>query len=201
MRFKVLMVDVDGVLIVHPDPDGWSANLARDLGLDRETLQAGFFEPHWRDIVLGRASLHDRLRMALADIAPAISPAALIQYWFENDSHLDHSLLAQLGSIRSLGVQLHLATVQEHERAKYIWNELGMKNHFDDMHYAADLGCTKPDERFYESIEARSGFSSREIFFIDDKQANIDAALARGWSGHVWDGTGRLDDLLTDGCR
>ena len=42
MAIRVLMVDVDGVVVV-PDRHVWSANLDRDLGLSRDTLQAEFF--------------------------------------------------------------------------------------------------------------------------------------------------------------
>jgi putative hydrolase of the HAD superfamily len=57
---RALMVDVDGVVIT-PRPGGWAATLERDLGLSSEILQAEFFRPHWDDVALGRADLHDRL--------------------------------------------------------------------------------------------------------------------------------------------
>ena len=43
MTIKVLMIDVDGVIVVHPEPHGWQANLQRDLGLARDILDAEFF--------------------------------------------------------------------------------------------------------------------------------------------------------------
>ena len=57
---RALMVDVDGVVIVPP-PGGWAATMEADLGLPAATLQARFFKPHWNDVVLGRAGLHERL--------------------------------------------------------------------------------------------------------------------------------------------
>jgi len=199
MRFKVVMVDVDGVVIVPPDPQGWSAHLERDLGLSPALLQSAFFAPHWPDIILGRASLRERLEPVLAEIAPGLGIDRLIAYWFENDAHLDQKLLAQLAPIRAHGVKLHLATVQEHERAYHIWNELALKQHFDSMHYAAELGFAKPAAQLFRAAAARSGFAPREIFFIDDKQANVDAARAEGWSAAVWDGTRPLAVLMAEG--
>jgi len=190
------MVDVDGVVAVHPDPRGWSVNLEADLGLKPEALQAAFFGPHFGDIVHGRAGLHERLAPVLAQIAPHLSSQALADYWFEQDGHLDHGLLDQLAEVRARGVELHLATVQEHQRAAYLWTRMGLKDRFDAMHYAADLGHAKPAPEFYAAIEARTGFAPRELFFIDDKAANVDAALARGWAAAVWTGRDRLADLL-----
>lgn len=198
MRFKALMVDVDGVVIVHPNAKGWSEHLERDLGLSPALLQSAFFEPHWPDIILGRAALRDRLTPVLAEIAPGLSPDALIRYWFARDAHLDQNLLAQLQQIRAGGVMLHLATVQEHERARHIWEELALKRHFDAMHYAAELGWAKPAGEFFRAAAGRSGFAPDEIFFIDDKQANVDAARGEGWNAALWDGTRPLGDLIAE---
>lgn len=196
MRFKALMVDVDGVLIVHPDRRGWSANLERDLGISAQTLQAEFFRPHWSDIIHGRADLYSRLVPTLERIAGNVSADTLVRYWFEQDSHVDRDLLSQLAELRESGLELHLATVQEHERASYIWHTLGFERHFDAMHYAADLGSAKPDQAFFKAIEERTGFRPGALFFIDDGPRNVEAAIRRGWSAALWDRKARLADLL-----
>jgi putative hydrolase of the HAD superfamily len=196
MAIKAIMVDVDGVLLVHPDPQGWGVNLERDLGLAASTLQSAFFERHWDDIVHGRASLRVRLAPVLKDIAPHLSCEEVIAYWFENDAHIDQRLVGQLASYRSTGVEIHLATVQDHERAGYIWNVLGFASMFDRMHYAAEMGFSKPDPGFYRCIEMRSGFRPEELFFIDDKPANVAAAQACGWAAALWTGRTTLESLV-----
>jgi putative hydrolase of the HAD superfamily len=196
MTLKVLMVDVDGVIVRHPDPKGWSANLEADLGLQVEDLQVAFFQPHFHDIVLGRATLRERLAPVLAEIAPHLTCDALCTYWFEQDSVLDNDLLDQLAAVRDTGIELHLATVQEHERANYLWTHLALNQRFDAMHYAAALGHAKPAPEFFAAIEAATGFAPREMFFIDDNAANVDAARSRGWPAAVWTGNDRLSDLL-----
>lgn len=100
MKPAVLMVDVDGVVVRHPDPSGWSARIEDDLGISRLALQARFFKPCWDDVVHGRATLRDRLAPALAEIAPHVSCNQLISYWFEGDAHLDEALLIQLAEVR-----------------------------------------------------------------------------------------------------
>lgn len=196
MGLKALMVDVDGVIVTHPDPRGWSASMEADLGLSIEALEEAFFKPNFGDIVHGRARLHDRLAPVLAQIAPHLTSQALADYWFEQDSHLDHDLLDQLAVVRANGVELHLATVQEHERADYLWTKMALKDRFDAIHYAAALGHAKPALEFYRAIEARTGFAASELFFIDDKLANVQAAQACGWAAAVWTGQERLADLM-----
>jgi putative hydrolase of the HAD superfamily len=196
VTIKALMVDVDGVLIVHPDEGGWSAHLERDLGIAPSTLQSAFFEPHWDDVSHGRAPLRQRLAPVLQAIAPHVACDALIDYWFSHDAHLNHDLLADLDAMRAAGIALHLATVQEHERARYLWERLDLRSRFDGLHYAAELGCAKPAAGFYRSIEARTGLRPQDLFLIDDLIANVDGAVACGWRGALWTGRDSLASLL-----
>ena len=190
------MVDIDGVVIV-PRVGGWAADMQADLGLSPSVLKAAFFEPHWNDIVHGRAALHERLAPVLAQYAPHLSSHTLTSYWFEKDAIFDETLLADLAALRATGVQLHLATVQEHERAAYLWDTLRLRDRFDAMHYAADLGAKKSDPAFYAAVEARTGFAPQEIVLIDDTEANVDAARRAGWRAFAWTGSARLTDLLS----
>ncbi|TWH85489.1 HAD family hydrolase [Novosphingobium taihuense] len=190
------MVDVDGVLIAHPHLKGWSVNLEIDLGISPAALHERFFRREWDDVVHGRAALRDRLAPALAEIAPAALPDDLIAYWFSNDAHVDHRLLAELQHLRREGLELHLATVQEHERAKYIWDNLGLRETFDSIHYSAALGYSKPDHAFYGAVESASRLSPDAIFFIDDKIENVAAAKECGWTAALWTGHETVRDLM-----
>ena len=189
------MVDVDGVIIV-PCPGGWAVDLVADLGITREVLQTHFFKPHWNDVVLGRAALHERLGPVLAEHAPHLTSHQLTTYWFEKDAQLDKALLSDLATLRATGVQLHLATIQEHERAAYLWSTLGLRDHFDAMHYAAEIGWKKTDPEFYAVVEARTGFSGTDLLLLDDTASNVEAARAAGWRGALWDQTERLAEVL-----
>ena len=130
--------------------------------------------------------------------APRLTCDALIRYWFANDAHLNEALLAELASIRAKGIAVHLATVQEHERAHHLWEELDFRSRFDGLHYAAELGCSKPSADFYRSIEARTGYRPGDLFFIDDRNANVEGARACGWSAALWTGSASVASLLSD---
>ena len=131
MTLRALMVDVDGVIVRHPTPGHrWDADLEADLAVRPADLQRAFFEPHFGSIVRGLEPIEPRLTEALQEIAPAVTAQALMAYWFEKDAALDHALLDALAPYRAGSLQLHLATVQEHRRADYLWHTLGLKHHF-----------------------------------------------------------------------
>jgi putative hydrolase of the HAD superfamily len=196
MTIKAIMVDVDGVLIVHPDEGGWRAGLERDLGISAAQLRTKFFEPHWDDVIHGRAPLRERLSAVLREISPHVTSDELIDYWFSHDAHTNDALLKELASIRAEGVETHLATIQEHERARYLWDVLDFRSRFDGLHYAAGLGYAKPARRFYGRIEERTGFLPEDLFFIDDKLANVEGARMSGWAAEVWTGRETLRSLI-----
>jgi putative hydrolase of the HAD superfamily len=85
MAGKVLMMDVDGVLVSGRPSDGRHlfAELEADLGLSPDRLRQTFFTPFWEAIVTGREGLTERLTPVLAEIAPKVSAERLIAYWFE----------------------------------------------------------------------------------------------------------------------
>jgi len=188
------MVDVDGVIIRHPAGRRWDSDIERDLGVAPRDLQARFFAPYWRDLITGRADLREVADAALPTFAPHLTTRQFLDYWFAQDSQLDHALLSDLAASRARGVQLHLATAQEHYRAAYLWRELDLKARFDAMHYAADLGLEKSDPGFYTEVTARAGVPASEIGYIEDAPACVDLGRAAGWRAHLW----RADSTLTE---
>src|SRR3954467_1994916 len=173
------MVDVDGVLVDGRPEDGrhWQTSVEEDLGFTSDILHAEFFAPYWEDIVLGRAGLMEHLATALQKIAPHVSPAAFVSYWFEKDSRLVPSLFQELSVVRSVGIRVYLATNQEHLRAAYLMEKLGLAEHVDDIFYSARLGAKKPDMEFFAKIQAAVGLCGEEMLLIDDNRQNVEAAL------------------------
>ncbi|CAN0602887.1 unnamed protein product, partial [Ectocarpus sp. 12 AP-2014] len=59
---------------------------------------------------------------------------------------------------------------------------------FDEEYVSAHLNVAKPDAGIYEALEAGSGFSGDALIFTDDKVENCEAAAARGWKTHLFEG-------------
>jgi putative hydrolase of the HAD superfamily len=199
----ILVLDVDGVVVLgHPQGGRWDKHLARDLGIAPEALQSRFFVPHWRSIVLGEADMMKVLEDVWHELQCDSSPRAFVDYWFANDSKLNVELLAEVDAWRARGNKAFLATVQEHTRAKYLWQTLALKEHFDGMHYSADLGAAKPDLLFYERSHIRLPATlPRDVLFLDDIMKNVEAATAFGWRARHFASADDLRAALSDEGR
>ncbi|TWF52960.1 HAD family hydrolase [Neorhizobium alkalisoli] len=195
---KILMVDVDGVLVHGRPRDGlaYFTDIERDLGISIKLLQREFFHPHWAEIIIGHEPIEPRLTAVLKRIAPHLDTETLLRYWFENDSRLDQTLLADLADLRAKGTRLYLATNQEHRRANWLMKEHGLAQHFDGIFYSAALGCKKPSHDFYRLATEAVSLPREEIFYIDDAAENIESATAFGWNAAHWRQGMRLDEAF-----
>lgn len=185
---RVLMIDVDGVLVRGRPSDGRPhfSDLEADLGLPLHRLQERFFVPHWADIVTGRQPLEPVLATVLAEIAPHLAPRTLIDYWFANDSRIDRPLLDAIVVERRAGRRVFLATNQEHLRAAYLMEELGLGLHVDGIVHSAALGHRKPSRAFYEGATERVKEIPSQIVLVDDTSDNVVAAREFGWRAVHW---------------
>ena len=71
------------------------------------------------------------------------------------------------------------------DRGVDLYPELGA---FDGLVVSGREGTVKPEPRIYEIMEQRTGKTDADLFFIDDRDYNIQIAQDRGWGGHVFDG-------------
>lgn len=185
---RTIMMDVDGVLVRGRPQDGAQvfANIEQDLGIPHDLLQREFFKPRWAAIVTGQKALIPELSEVLAVIAPAVSAETLIDYWFLNDSRIDHEVLSAIGEFRAAGDRVYLATNQEHMRANYLMTDMGLEGQVDGIFYSAALGHRKPSREFYTLATQAVGAPLESIVLIDDTHDNVVAARDFGWSAVHW---------------
>lgn len=73
-------------------------------------------------------------------------------------------------------------------------------NHFDGGIFSGDVRCSKPDPAIYCLLQSRYGLLPGSTVFIDDMQANVDAARALGWKGILFTSAEQLADELRLQC-
>jgi putative hydrolase of the HAD superfamily len=195
---RCLMLDVDGVLIRGRPEDGqpWSTTLATDLGIDPTRLQTAFFRPFWSQIVTGKRGLAETLADCLPRIGAKVTAKDFIAYWFARDARLDPEMLEDVGALRAKGLRVILCTNQDHLRAAYLMQDLGLGAHVDGIIYSATLGARKPEAAFFTAARAQTGLPPEALLLIDDTRANITAARKAGWRACLWQGDKRLCDCV-----
>jgi 2-haloacid dehalogenase len=71
---------------------------------------------------------------------------------------------------------------------------------FDRAYVSGRMKLLKPDPAIYAAVEADCGVAPGSLLFADDKAANIAAAEARGWRGHLFtEPQGFADRLVAEG--
>jgi 2-haloacid dehalogenase len=71
---------------------------------------------------------------------------------------------------------------------------------FDRAYISGHMGMAKPDQQIYAAVEADCGLAPSSLLFTDDRVDNIEAAQARGWQTHLFDGPqGWADRLVHEG--
>ena len=120
--------------------------------------------------------------------------------WIELASPvIDHSVRL-MKALQSRGVPVFSLTnfgVQTYDHAATHYPFLRA---FDRDFISGHMRVTKPSPRIYEMLEEESGLSGDALLFTDDRTDNIDAATARGWRTHLFDGPqGWADRLVAEG--
>jgi putative hydrolase of the HAD superfamily len=70
--------------------------------------------------------------------------------------------------------------------------------YFRTLLFSADLGVAKPDLAIYETLLDRIDADAADCFFTDDRQANVDGAIAAGLRAARWQGAAALRPLLVE---
>lgn len=108
--------------------------------------------------------------------------------WMEMASPAIDRSVRLLRSLRRAGHPVFALSnfgVQTFELAE---REYPFLEEFDGRLISGDLGVIKPDPAIYELLEAGVETAPDQLLFTDDRPENIEAASARGWQTHLFDG-------------
>lgn len=163
--------------LLFDDVDLNAMNEAVDLGGDFKSLVMDLADAHpdWSDEI---AMWHSRW---LDMLGPA----------------LDHSVRL-LRALRRNGVSVYALSNFGKETFKMAEANYPFLEEFDGLVISGREGVAKPAAEIYEKLEELAGMKGEALFFTDDRQDNIDAAAARGWRTHLFEGGKGLAAALVD---
>lgn len=191
---RAVLFDADGV-VVHP----WRfANLlAREHSITRE-MTAPFFQGDFLRCLRGELPLRSALARHLPGWGWRGDPDSFIETWMGADDAPDRDVLSEVEALRQRGVLCALASNQEQIRAEYMRASMRFGEIFDRLFFSCELGVAKPEAGFFEKVRRGLGILPAAILFIDDAQANVDAARAAGWQAQLYQDPHSLANLVAN---
>ena len=184
---RAVVFDIDGVLVhgYHARPDlheGFDDKL-RDLGINADRFQREFIHDIFmKRVLIGEVPMVEALDRRLKAFGYKGSTMTVLDLWMSHDCFPNVPMIETVRKLKAdPDVRLYLATNQDHSRAQFLWQSLGLRDIFEDMFYSARFGRTKAHKKFYEMAEERMPSSNIPPLFFDDTSKVVDAARKHGW--------------------
>jgi 2-haloacid dehalogenase len=193
---KAVVFDIGNVLIEWQPERYYDATIGEDRrramfadvdlhGMnDRIDLGEGF-----REVIYATAEAYPQWRAEIRD-------------WHDNwiklaTPAIPHSVQL-LRTLRAKGVPVFALTNFGIESFAYARTRYDFLNEFDRPYVSGHMRVIKPDPRIYEMVEEDCGLSGDSLLFADDRADNIEAARARGWHAHLFEGPDGWAQALVD---
>jgi len=168
---KAVLFDCDGVL--QWPVAGWIEGI--DALMERGTF-AELDRREQTSAVTGQVPFRDVVAEYLDELGETVEVDVLVAEWHKYDVWTDS--LALVDQVRERGVRCYVASNQQSDRLAYMRDHNGYERHFDEQFYSCELGVAKPDVAFFTTVLRGIRTPAEETLFIDDKQANVDAAAS-----------------------
>ena len=186
MQVEAVVLDVGNVLLE------WNPERFYDgrYGAERRAALFGAVDLHAMNERIDRGEEFERIVRDTARENPAF--AAEIHDW--HDAWIEmarppiaHSVML-LRALRSKGVPVHALTNFGRETFAFAQTQYPFLTEFDGFFVSGHLGVIKPDAAIYEALEHGTGLDPATILYTDDRPENVEAAEARGWRVHLFEG-------------
>ncbi|WP_055563735.1 HAD-IA family hydrolase [Streptomyces atriruber] len=199
--FDAVLTDLDGVIRFYDMAE--LEQLERSAGLPEGSTAEVAFRPE-TDLPLMRGEITkerwiESIADGLADRVPWARGHELGTTLAETGFRADDVVVGLLRKVRAAGLPVLLVT----NATPWLADDLallgltGPDGFLDDVISSADLGIAKPDRRMYETAAERAGAAPGRCLFVDDREENVDAAVALGMTGLLYREPADLRAALT----
>jgi putative hydrolase of the HAD superfamily len=185
--------DLDGVVI----PSGPSFEFfERRYAITRDDFRH-FFSGPYRRAMTGSCDLYDVLPQALVTWNWRGTMSEFLDEWLNSCCECDPEMVDEIEKLKAAGIRCCLATNQDSRRAAFLDGLAPLRELFADRYFSCYMQTAKPDPDYFERIQSSLKLAGREILFVDDKQENIDGAIACGWHAALCRDAGEFREILS----
>ncbi|MFK7867804.1 MAG: HAD-IA family hydrolase [Roseobacter sp.] len=186
MTPKAVIFDIGNVLIE------WQPERFYDATIGPERRQAMFAEVdlHFMNERVDRGEHFTRTIYETAEEYPAWRDEIRMWHdrWIDMASPvIDHSVRL-MKALQAKDIPVFSLTNFGVESYDFAATHYPFLQEFDRDFISGHLKITKPSASIYEVVEQQSGLNGADLIFTDDRTDNIDAAQARGWQTHLFEG-------------
>ena len=103
-----------------------------------------------------------------------------------------------LDELRNAGAVMFALSNWSSETFPHALREFSFLQWFKDMVVSADVGHVKPEPEIYKYAAQRFGVRPQQCLFIDDVEANVEAARNQGFFGHHYTDEKALRGVLKE---
>lgn len=192
---KAILLDADGV-VIQGRKKLFSNILAEKQGVPIESV-VKFFKNEYSDCALGKSTLEHELTKYLEEWNWTQSVTELLELWFHNDGIPVPEILEIVDSLKTNGIKIYLASDHAKYRADDIMNRLKMSEHFEGRFFSCDVGFTKENPEYYQSVLKQLNLPPEEVMFWDDDDENVKMASEQGLDAHHYKDIDSFKDTLS----
>ncbi len=199
---EAIFWDMGGV-IVRTEDSSRRRSWEERLGLSPGALAALVFEGEMgRRAAVGQAQIEENWTWVLQQLKlPDSERTQLIEDFWAGD-RVDYDLVAR---IREFGDTYHVGMITNAfpDVRRWLVDEWGIADAFEEIIVSAELGVVKPDPAIYHHALERLAVRAERSVFIDDFEENVAGAQAVGMHAihfqSVQQALADLDQLLAEG--
>lgn len=196
-KYKVVLFDVDGVLVVPPKP--FSEQYCEAYGVDAELQERFYATKEFKDSSLGKFDLKEAVRAHNDKWQWHGDIDELLRMWFEGENYPNEPLLEIVAQLRADGAKVYLATQQEKYRKAYLAEVFEGK--VDGMFCSCDIGYNKHEDHFWSAVlrqieKMDASVRPADIAYFDDRQSLVDLARKHGVSAFVYESPEKVKNKL-----
>jgi 2-haloacid dehalogenase len=115
-----------------------------------------------------------------------------IRHWRDNWNDLARPMIGHsvrlMRALRARGVPVFALSNFGAENFPLSAAQFPFLTEFDRHYISGEIGLIKPDPAIYAFVEADCAVAPEMLLFVDDRIDNINAATARGWQAHLFEG-------------
>jgi putative hydrolase of the HAD superfamily len=181
---RVIVFDYGEVISCSPSERD-RAELVAVAGVD----DAAFWGPYWahrEGLDQGTTSIREYWRLVAEDLGVEFSESRVQELWvadFTGWISIEPAVFDIISELADGGCRIALLSNAGFDFASP-FRSAPISRFFERVFVSAELGLLKPDPRIYLEVARELGITPAEMVFIDNKQENVDAAIALGITGH-----------------